>query len=155
MYETVILAILNQIRKYKDIQIVQEKMAASQTKRPFFSYAIYDDAQELTSLPYDHAPFLMGVQFKAHADDDFEAKDLAKWVRDIIQSKQPSYELALQGISVVKANAMPPLNEDWTTEIEYMAGADFQLLVNSDYVDQTQPGQITGVDLDQSTIGGN
>jgi len=153
LYSQLIKTIMTGIKKFADVvpnidhYFVKEFTNSDKPERPFFTYHIYDDYTRTTFKQYKNEPWLMSVQFKSHADDDLVAKDMAFSLLKLLNSQQLQYDLAQVGIGVMTPTGMPPLNESFTTRIEFMAGVDVQFLINDDYTDPTQTGQITDADL--------
>lgn len=59
---------------------------------------------------------------------------------------QPQVDLAQQGISIVEVSDPEPLDEDWTIAVENQIGVTVTLMINPDYRDQTQVGELDSVE---------
>lgn len=122
-----------------------EKVADSKHQLPFFSWSIANAHRRIT-FKHVKEPFLKVVQLKAHCDDPLEAADRIEWLQNILGSMQPQVDLAQKGISIVETGEPEPLDEDWTIEVESQVGLRLTLMVNPDYRDNTQPGELKSVE---------
>jgi len=151
IYSQIISAIISNIHKYGDVDpylklpVIRSESVDTKPKRPFYSYKIYEDYQRQTFNDYDHEFWSLTIQMKGHADDSLDASDMAFSLRKILWSQQFLYDLAQKGISIGNINSLPPLAIDLTTRMEYTAGVDFEVYVNDDYQDLTQPGDIQDI----------
>ncbi len=123
---------------------VYEKEAATKGKLPFFSWYITNPHERITFKRVNE-PFLKHVQVKAHAADPLEVGDRIEWLQNVLGSMQPLVDLAQVGISVVDVSDPVSTDEDWTIEVENQSAVDITLMVNPDYSDGTQPGEITAI----------
>lgn len=157
MYEKIIRILIQEIHKFAEVDpllsylIVKEFTVDEKPPLPFFSYEIYDRYTRTTFHDYDREPWLMGIQIKSHAKDSLAADDMAFSMQKILGAQQVLHDLAQVGISVVTIDAMPALNESFTTEIEFISGVDVQLLINDGYQDLTQPGEIHDIGFGLTT----
>lgn len=152
-YKRIQDSLITGIKKFKDVVpdvdhfFVPELSVDEQPTRPFFTFAVVDDYQRVTFHDYENEPWVMKYQLKSHADSDIEAKDMAFSLRKLLESQQLQYDLAQIGIGINSVDPMPPLNETFSTRIEYASGIYVSLMVNDSYTDPTQPGQIEDLSI--------
>lgn len=145
----VMQALQEQLNKYpmnpgEKIPWGYEKVASVKHEPPFFSWFIKNPHHRIT-FRHNGEPYTKLVMLKIHTTDPLDADDRIEWLGNVLSSMQPLVDLAQLGISVVKVSDPIPLDEDWSTSIEYQEGVEITLMVNPDYTDKTQSGEITSI----------
>ncbi|GEO67308.1 phage neck terminator protein [Levilactobacillus spicheri] len=125
---------------------VYEKVADEKRQLPFFSWHISVPHQRILWKQVNGEFYTKTIQVKIHAADPLEANDRIEWMQNILNSMQPQLDLAQKGISVISVSDPEPLDEDWTISIENQVGTNVRLMVNSNYHDNTQSGEIAAVE---------
>ncbi|MGY0229652.1 LIC_12616 family protein [Levilactobacillus brevis] len=145
-----VTALVTELNKYpmnqgEKIPWVYEKVIDEKRQLPFFSWTIANAHQRIT-FKHVGEPFIKVIQLKVHCDDPLEASDRIEWLQNVLGSMQPQVDLAQQGISIVEVSDPEPLDEDWTIAVENQVGVTVTLMINPDYRDQTQVGELDSVE---------
>lgn len=157
MYQQIQDTLLTGIKKFADvIPDVDHYFVPELTKRPkpplpFFTFHNYDEYNRITFNDVESEPWTMKYQFKSHADDENTAKDMAFSLHKLLQSQQFLYDMAQKGIGINRVDTMPPLNEPFVTRFEFVSGVELELLINDNWQDPTQSGDIDSVGFNLQT----
>lgn len=149
LYDSIEAAIIAQIKKYKPGITVSDAGVMGETPDyPFITYSLYEDDEQASFNDPENESFYVRLQLKAISDNQNEAKTLGHWLRKLLILQQPKVDLLAQAIVVdsvtTLASSETYLDVDW----QFSSGADYRLMVQDNYVDETQTGTISTVNPD-------
>ncbi|CAI2679493.1 LIC_12616 family protein [Apilactobacillus apinorum] len=131
--------LIEQIKKYKDIDVVQNNIAGRRPNYPYFAIDVPDPFIQVDFDPVsDH--FNLKVQIKAVTDDQKQYYSLLSYIQRLFFMQQPTYELKKQGIGVINIEANPSTASYIENMTIYDGGYDLTLDVRHHEEDFTQGG---------------
>lgn len=146
LYEQISDAVIAQIKKYaSSLEVTKESVSGQQPAYPYVSLKIYDDDIQQEFNTTENEPFNIHMDLKAVSDNENEAKAIGHWLRKLLFLRQPQADLLEQHIVAVRVDTIPNVDQYLDVDWQFTAGADYTLQVQDDFVDDTQPGNITKV----------
>lgn len=146
IYETVTREIIKQIKKYKDIEVINQNVIDEIPAYPYITFYIYDDFEQTGFNPL-YKNFNMRIQIKAISDNELEEKSLVSWLRRLFYLQQPTANLKAKGIGVMNLELLQS-TADYVENFKiFDGGIDLTLNVNDEQSDFTQPGVLDDVQL--------
>lgn len=143
LYQQIQDAVIAEIHKYAaDLVVTDEYVTGQPPPYPYVSIDIYDDYTRASFADVDNEAFYVSMDLKAVSDNKNEAKAIGMWLRKLLFLRVPHTDLLKQHIVAVSCDAIPDTNAFLDVTWQFMAGADYKLMVQDDFTDDTQPGFI-------------
>lgn len=146
LYDGIEKAIIAQIHKYKpDITVSDAAVIGDTPNYPFITYALTDDYIPASFNDPENEAFYINMQLKAISNNQNEAKTLGHWLRKLLFLQEPKYDLAQQAIVACDITPLPPVESYLDVDWQFSSGGTYRLMVQDNYADETQTGNIDTV----------
>lgn len=134
-----ITKVINDYQPKKGTVPVYDEMSVEiRDQFPFFTYYLYDEGQTVEFEKVNNEVLNVGVQIKGLSNNQEEAAQMARFLRDYFRTRGVYEELLKSSITLTDVNFLPNINVPLETNYVFERGVDLRLNVRADFEDKTQ-----------------
>lgn len=129
--------IADNLPKKGNIQVVDELTMDLPNEFPYFTYYLYDEGKQVMFNQINDEKLEVGIQIKAVSNNQEEAGQMARFLRNVFRSKGVLYNLINENISITAVDFLPNVNLPIEESYLFEKGIDIRAVVKNNYHDET------------------